>query len=142
MGFRLRKPLFEDRSGLDSLPLTPLLDIVFLVTIFFVLTSGAVFQEMLDVDLPSSTTAEPSLDKSWVIVVDSPRRILFNKTVTDLEALGGVVRQAALDRDPSQIQVSLAASRNLPYEVLVRVFDALRANGVTRISLRTQETGP
>jgi len=140
MKFKIKR-FYENDVQIDSLPLTPLLDIIFLVTIFFVLTSGAIFQQMIEVELPNSSTADTSLDKNWTISVISANRVYLNSKETTLNELDQLIKSELKNFDPKMIEVSLAANRLLPYDIIIRVFDVIRLNGIVRISLLTTDQG-
>jgi biopolymer transport protein ExbD len=140
MKFKIKR-FYENDVQIDSLPLTPLLDIIFLVTIFFVLTSGAIFQQMIEVELPNSSTADTSLDKNWTISVISANRVYLNSKETTLNELDQLIKSELKNFDPKMIEVSLAANRLLPYDIIIRVFDVIRLNGIARISLLTTDQG-
>ncbi len=141
MGFKFRRFYQREDSNPESLPLTPLLDIIFLVTIFFVLTSGAIFQQMLEIDIPESSTSELSLEKNWSLIVYSSEKILFNRQEYDLISLGKKVEEELSRIDAREIQVSLAGGKTLEYGVLINVFDILRRHGITKISLIVEDEG-
>jgi biopolymer transport protein ExbD len=140
MKFKIKR-FYENDVQIDSLPLTPLLDIIFLVTIFFVLTSGAIFQQMIEVELPNSSTADTSLDKNWTISVISANRVYLNSKETTLNELDQLIKSELKNFDSKMIEVSLAANRLLPYDIIIRVFDVIRLNGIVRISLLTTDQG-
>jgi len=140
MKFKIKR-FYENDVQIDSLPLTPLLDIIFLVTIFFVLTSGAIFQQMIEVELPNSSTADTSLDKNWTISVISANRVYLNSKETTLNELDQLIKSELKNFDPKMIEVSLAANRLLPYDIIIRLFDVIRLNGIVRISLLTTDQG-
>lgn len=142
MRFKKRTTFYREDFQSEVLPLTPLLDIIFLVTIFFVLTSGAVFQQMLEIDLPESTTSTETLEKTWLFVVHSPQKIIFNQEELTLETLDNKVSNSLSSLDPATIQVSLAGAKKLEYQVLIQVFDILRRHGIMRISLLTEDVNP
>lgn len=141
MGFKFQRLYQRDDGNPESLPLTPLLDIIFLVTIFFVLTSGAVFLEMLEIDIPESSTGELSLEKNWSLIVYSSERILFNQREYDLDSLAIQINQELSRIDAREIQVSLAGGKKLEYGVLIKVFDILRRQGIMQISLIVEDDG-
>lgn len=142
-------PLGQRRLRIDRptepLPLTPLLDIIFLVTIFFVLTAGTVIQQAIEVDLPAATTAQSSpADEEWSLQVDHRGQVRFRGETYPAESLGPVLDTALTQgEDPHSITITLAASRRLPYGTLMQVMDTLRSRGLLRIALLTlDKDGP
>jgi len=115
----------------------PLIDIVFLLLVFFIYAflSMAVHRS-LPVLLPSSETA--AIDKRLVlsVTVRSDGTLYVDKEPVELASLSGVLRQKAeLAEEPG---VLLFAERSLPYQDLFRVLDQIRLAGLTRISLQAE----
>ena len=115
----------------------PLIDIVFLLLVFFIYAflSMAVHRS-LPVLLPSSETA--SIDKRLVlsVTVRSDGTLYVDKEPAELTSLTEVLRQkAGLAEEPG---VLLFADRSLPYQDLFRVLDQIRLAGITHISLQAE----
>ena len=116
----------------------PLIDIVFLLLVFFIYAflSMAVHRS-LPVLLPSSETA--AIDKRQVlsVTVRSDGTLYVDKEPVELASLTGVLRQKA-DLAEEEPGVLLFAERSLPYQDLFRVLDQIRLAGLTHISLQAE----
>lgn len=137
-------PLTIKKSAAASnLSLTPLIDVVFLLLIFFLVTSEFEDEERrLDIVLPSATTAEPMIAKSREIVIDvDDEGIIYVggavKTIDELESL---LARAVAD-NPSGQTVVIRADRSSTFQPVVSIMDACNRNGVSDYSVTTQE-GP
>ncbi|GEM_PF-694925 len=138
---RRRVKLTQDSQNLESLPLTPLMDIIFLVTIFFVLTAGASLNTALDLDLPKAETGTSSLETSLRIIVRSPQSMTINEKETSLDGFPDLLSQVIQESNiENTSEVTLLGSEDISYGLLVRVMDNLRSLGFYRISLITQAT--
>ncbi len=128
---RLRRK--ERRRG--SLLLTPLIDMIFLVALFFILNSGLVDPARLQVDLPRAESGVSERDTALTVVLKRDGTILVDDETVLLEDLTGVLRAVAGDRGP--VPVVLAGDSGVPYGLLVRTLDKIRLSGLEDISLMT-----
>jgi len=120
----------------------PLIDIVFLLLVFFIyaMLSMAVHRG-LPVKLPSSVSAE--LDKKLVLslTIKADESIFVDKEPVALENLAKILKKKAAGS--SQPGVLVFADRSLAYQKLFHVLDQIRLAGVDRISLQADyETSP
>lgn len=130
------KIVFE-RSGKARIEMLPLIDIVFLLLVFFIyaMLSMAVHRA-LPVALPHSTTAEPDKSARLSVTVKSDRTIYVDKEPVSLPMLAEVLGRKA--GGAGDTAVLLFADRDLSYEYLFKVLDQIRTAGVTRISLQAE----
>ena len=117
------------RSRLD---MSPLIDVVFLLLIFFAVSTTFLEQVGFELELPESSTAAPEEVTGVVLEVDSSGLIRFRGEAVDTEALEQAV--AALT-DEERERITVRADRRVEYGLLVRVLDALRKGGATGLSL-------
>lgn len=115
----------------------PLIDIVFLVLVFFIyaMLSMAVHRG-LPVVLPSSSTAK--IDKTTIlsITVKAGGMVFVDKKPTSLNGLTEELKKAVKDSD--EAGVLLFADRGLSYQKLFKVMDCIRMAGITKISLQAE----
>lgn len=122
------KPL-ERRVTLD---LSPLMDIVFLLLIFFLVTTTFLPDAGMDLELPESTTAAPSEVAPTVVSVSEDGAIQLGGRAVSVDELQEAVR--ALSEADRQ-KITVRADARVGYGVIVRIIDALRTAGVEGISL-------
>jgi biopolymer transport protein ExbD len=115
----------------------PLIDIVFLLLVFFIYAflSMAVHRS-LPVLLPSSATA--AIDKRLVlsVTVRSDGTMFVDKVPVAPASLTEILRQKA--HQVEEPGILLFADRSLPYQELFRILDRIRLAGITRISLQAE----
>ncbi len=119
-----------------ELSITPLIDIVFLLLIFFMLTSHFLLDEGIKIDLPPARTSEVESTRDLVIFLESDGRILFQDQVTRLEDIESLL-SAELQEDPGQT-VMIRADRAVILEKAVGIMDAVKASGASRMMLATE----
>ena len=115
----------------------PLIDIVFLVLVFFIyaMLSMAVHRG-LPVILPLSSTAK--IDKTIVlsVTVKADGTVFVDKKATPLDDLAEVLKRAV--KEHKEAGVLLFADRDLLYQKLFKVMDCIRTAGINRISLQAE----
>lgn len=130
-------------SVASTLSLTPLIDVVFLLLIFFLVTSEFEDEERrLDIVLPSATSAMPMTSKPREVVVDidSEGVLYLGGQATSLGELQRLL-EAAVANNPTQQTVVIRADRETPFQPVVSVMDLCNRTGVRDYSVTTQE-GP
>jgi len=131
MNFRPRQ---RDEVGLD---LTSLIDVVFLLLLFFMLTTTFVETTRLKIDLPETQAGEQAerKDVPWVIEIDAQGRYALNGEVVEAEQLAARLR--AIPGRSDETSVLVRADAKAGYQAVVRALDAARAAGLVRIGLAT-----
>lgn len=132
------------RSSIAStLSLTPLIDVVFLLLIFFLVTSEFEEEERrLDIVLPTATSAVPMTSKprELVIDIDNEGELYLAGKATDLSELL-LFLEAAVSNNPTNQTVIIRADRTTAFQPVVSVMDACNRSGVSDYSVTTKE-GP
>ena len=109
-------------------------DIVFLLLIFFMLTSTLVTTNALEIILPSSS-AQPLKKQSVSISITEDLRYFVNNESVERLFLDSKLK-AVMNQD-NDVTIVLRASKSIPYEFIVEVMDIAYKNGY-KIVLATQ----
>lgn len=118
--------------------LTPLIDIVFLLLVFFMLTAHFIDDQSLDIALPEAESAMPLENQdSLEIVVDDHGQILLNKKPVSLLELDDALRLAMQGR--SNKQVILRGDQATELGLMVKVMDAARKAGAESLDIMTRQ---
>lgn len=115
-----------------SLDISPLLDVVFLLLIFFLVTTTFMPDASMDLELPESTTATQSEIALTVVSVREDGGVQLDGDSVSIEELERAV--AALLPEERQ-RITVRADSRVDYGVIVRIIDALRNAGVVALSL-------
>ncbi len=115
-----------------------LTDIVFLLLIFFLLSSSFVIQPGIKVQLPKSVTKETEDRREIVITLTERGTVFLNNEQVTVEVLG--TRLATLLRDAKDKAVVINADRAVSLQSAVQVMDVAKAVGATRFLIATQPT--
>lgn len=130
---------FEGRRRSGQMPnLTPLIDIVFLLLVFFMLTSHFVQEQAIDIDLPVAQSGEAvSEDRQLELVINAEGRFLLDDHFVEPESLEAVLREKLTERSDKNLRVR--GDRHAPLGQAVSVFDAARNAGASAIDIVTEQ---
>ena len=136
MKFRRRR---RDEVGVD---LTPLIDAVFLLLIFFAVSTTFIRETQLKIDLPESSGELQELDDDVIeIIVDRRGDYSVNQQLLvndEMDTLLRALRERMAGRDPSA-RVIITADANATHQAVVRAMDAAGRVGLSRISITTRQ---
>ena len=129
----------EDRSESAEVNLSPLIDVVFLLLIFFMVTTVFVEESGVDIDQPTATTASSVDRRSIQIAVTAEEKIVFDHQPVTLNNLQGlIVRLRASERRPVLLRVDRGCSTGY----LMDVYDECRrAAGPDQVKVATELEG-
>ena len=121
--------------------LTPLIDVVFLLLIFFMVSTTFEHQSRIQIELPEATAeASKPEDESLEILIDAQGRyFLGDQQVvnTELKTLKGAIRKAVGQREV--MPVVIRADARTPHQAVIRALDATSQLGLVNISLATSK---
>lgn len=132
----------ERKDDLD-LNLTPLIDVVFLLLIFFMVSTTFEKTSKLKIDLPEATAkAQQQPDQKVTIGIDVKGRYYINDRQlvnTQLKTLK--IALSKVTEGNKDVPVILRADAKTPHQSVVTAMDAASQLGLTRLSISTLETG-
>ncbi|MDR1239729.1 MAG: biopolymer transporter ExbD [Treponema sp.] len=133
------KPFLRRKPQSSGIDLTPLIDIVFQLLLFFILSS-AMLQPSLPLDLPGSPQKNEGTEADLVISIDAEGRIFLNDAPASLETVEPAV--SALVREKPAAAVILRGDRLVQYGIFFELLDTIRNAGVKTLSLAYEEQSP
>ena len=126
------KAHMEALTTFNSISLT---DIIFLLLVFFLLSSAFVLQPGIKVHLPTNTTTDISSEKSVVVSVTKEGAIYLNDNLVNKIELGAQLRQMLLDvGNPILV---LRADKDVTIENLVEIMDISKTAGGEKFIIAT-----
>lgn len=134
----MRKFLSSNNDDQEAaVDITPMLDVVFIMLIFFIVTATFVKQAGIEVNQPQASTAVVQEKANILIAIDADNKIWINRREVDFRALRANIER--LHAENPKGTVVIQADRDSTNEVLVQVMDASRRAGVYEIAIAAQE---
>ena len=117
--------------------ITALVDIVFQLIIFFVLTTTFVTNPGIDVDLPRAQAQEiQHKSDELVVAMTAEGQIILHGKAIDIESLGEVFESTS--KDAPATLVILQADQEVAHGKVVEVMDLAKEKGLSRLAIATQ----
>ncbi|TLU64864.1 biopolymer transporter ExbD [Thalassotalea litorea] len=120
----------EDEAAID---MTPMLDIVFIMLIFFIVTTSFVKEAGIDVQKPKAANVSKKPSANIFIAVRENGEIWMDKRVVDVERVSANIEKL-LAEQPTDI-VIIQADKGARHGVVVKVMDAIKDAGIDKISI-------
>ena len=136
----MRLPRRLAPQGLPNL--TPLIDVVLMLVIFFLVATVFRVGPGLALDLPKSTTAQNVSVTELRLTVVGADDVWLGATKTTLGKLDGLLKDQLKGKDLKTLRVVVEGGQDAPYQTVVSVLDVLRQNQVVGVNLMTKLAGP
>ena len=126
-----RRPQEQD----TEINLSPLIDMVFILLIFFIVTTVFVKESGITVNRPKAASAVELDRQSILIGVDASGRVFYGGQEIGVQGVRAVVRRLIERED---IPVIIQADKAVPTGITARVMDEAKLGGASAINLATQ----
>ncbi len=121
-------------------PLTSLIDIVFLLLIYFLLTTNFMVDEGIQVKLPQANATSPQTEKEITIHVDSTGKVFLDNRAVSLNELFSIIKGRLGEKNGRPVVIK--ADKSVILDKAVRVMDMVKAAGAERLVLATERDAP
>ena len=129
---KFKKKLKIEKGMVD---LTPLVNVFFLLLIFFIFTSSFIFQPGIKVSLPKAVTSEVIRQESIVLIITKDDKLYLNEREISRDELASNLKLLAKEKTPLLIKADSQASLGR----VVEVWDMCRNEGVLQINIATSK---
>ncbi|MDD5644808.1 MAG: biopolymer transporter ExbD [bacterium] len=119
-----------------KLDIAPLIDVVFLLLIFFMLSSTFILQPGIKVNLPDSKVSDAQPEENIIVTITSEKTILLNDEKVDEESLSIKLKSIA-KRTPERI-VIIKADERVNHGLVVRIMGEIKDAGIKRLAIATK----
>ena len=130
----LKSPIEEEESSID---ITPMLDVVFIMLIFFIVTATFIKEAGIDVDKPSAATAVLQEKASILVAIDADNNVWINRRQVDIRSVRSIVERLHAENPKGTLVIQ--ADKESKNDMLVQVMDASRRAGVYDIALAAND---
>lgn len=119
---------------MQSIDMSPLLDVVFILLIFFIVSTVFVKETGVEVDKPQAISAQKLDQMSILIGITNNGEVMYDSANIGVAGVRGTVEQLLMNETrPVVLQVDKA----VPTELLVEVIDAAKLAGATDVNIAT-----
>lgn len=129
------------RTGEEAsaeIDLTPMLDVVFIMLIFFIVTASFVKEAGIEVNRPEASTANQKENVNILVAVSANNEIWIDQRRVDGRSVRSVIERMHAENPKGAVVVQADAKSNT--ETVTTVIDAARAAGVYDVSLATEDS--
>jgi biopolymer transport protein ExbD len=130
----VRKAAEEQGQQID---LTPMLDVVFIMLIFFIVTATFIKEAGVDVNRPVADTREEIKNQNILVAVNAADEIWINKVMVKPTSVKAVIERMHADNPKGAVVIQ--ADQQSTAEKFAIVYDAARDAGVSDIHLAAEE---
>ncbi len=135
---RKRASLAVDEEE-NEINLTPMLDVVFIMLIFFIVTATFIKEAGIQVERPNTITADPQDDASILIAISPNDEIWIDRQERDPRAVRGIIERLHAENPKGSIVIQ--ADEGSTHEMLVIVMEAAKKAGVSNVSIASDNDG-
>lgn len=128
---------FSRRDEDAEINLTPMLDVVFIMLIFFIVTATFIKEPGVDPLRPSAETAEKRPGVSMLVGITADNKIWIDSDEVQSQSVRGILERLVAENPKGGLVVQ--ADQGTKNSVLMDVLQSARAAGIERISVSTEE---
>lgn len=124
-----------------NVDMTPMIDIVFQLILFFLVSTTFAVLPAISVNLPESSTAQGAEIDNITITASEDGRLWFNEDEVTMKMLGKRLASFDVgDKKREEYPITLEADDSVTNGTIVKLFDVIRENGFAAVNLRTTDT--
>ncbi len=131
------RPLHRKARKQPELSIAPLIDIIFLLLIFFMVTTTFAKREGIAVKKPKAEMAEQLDNQSLAVTIDEKGRVYADDKEIDTAELGALVKQHVTTQ--AEASVIVEADARADVGVLVKVLDTCKKAGAQRLAIGAKQ---
>ena len=133
---RRRRAFSGMGSGSEEINISPLIDMVFILLIFFIVTTVFVEETGVEVTKPQAASAVSLEKNSILIAITANGNVIYGGRDIGVGGVGPRVKQ--LLQDNPKMPVIIEADETVPTRLLVRVIDEAKVAGAASVNIATQ----
>ncbi len=131
----MRRRTYNEDDG-NNIDLTPMLDVIFIMLIFFIVTTSFVRESGVTVNRPSASTAEEKKGSNILVAIRANGEIWIDRRAVDVRAVRPNIERMKAENPEGAVIIQ--ADEFSPTGLLVKVMDQVRLAGITNISISAE----
>lgn len=131
-----RKTVKPDEEA-QAIDLTPMLDVVFIMLIFFIVTATFIKETGIEINRPEATTADKKPDASILIGVNANDEIWIDKKQVDPRGVKAEIERLRAENPQGTVVIQADSGANM--KVVVGITESARELGILDVAVSTEE---
>lgn len=131
-----RKQRFRDDED-AAIDMTPMLDIVFIMLIFFIVTTSFVKEAGIEVLKPKASNSKSNKSGNIFIAIRPNGEVWMDKRMVDIERVAANIERMLAEQPTDTVIVQ--ADKEAKHGVVVKVMDAIKASGDLKITIAAEK---
>jgi len=133
----MRRHRINNSNSADSeINLTPMLDVVFIMLIFFVVTTSFVKEAGIEVNRPNASTAQQQESANILVAIRPNGEVWIDGRAVDVRAVRANIERLRAEFPESGVVIQ--GDKHAQVGLLVRVMDQVRLAGISNVALATE----
>ena len=134
---RKKQAAFGGEEEENEINLTPMLDVVFIMLIFFIVTASFIKEAGIDVNRPFAPTADKQQDASILVAISETGEIWIDRRLTDPRMVRTKIEQ--LHAENPKVSLVIQADKESTNEMLVIGMEAAKQAGVVNVAIAAED---
>ncbi len=128
--------LLPEKKTRALINITPLVDVLFILIIFFAVTSTFLEQPGVKLDLPKAKSTELQRIEKAVLTVTADEKLIFGGETIDIASLPELLKKTMAES--SDRSLIIAADKTVPHGLVVKLMDIAKQSGVEKLIISTE----
>lgn len=134
----MRQRLNLERMDNDAeIDMTPMLDIVFIMLIFFIVSTSFVREAGVEIERPISATAEVKESQGVMLAITAEDEVWLDRQPVDVRMIRPTLERLKVEQP--DLGVMIQADMNAKTGLLVQVMDQVKLSGIEQVAVATRE---
>tara|TARA_Y100000588_G_C13435873_1_gene577742 strand:- start:103 stop:504 length:402 start_codon:yes stop_codon:yes gene_type:complete len=126
----------EESSEQANVDMTPLIDVVFILLIFFILSASFQQDNQINVERPNSNVTDATSSMSLSVAIDQQKQVWIDNKIVEVASLTSRVKQKVAQA--SNVSVIIDVDKSVESGLLIQVIDQVRIAGVNNVAVATE----
>ena len=129
---------FKRKTDIEKgkLDIAPLVDVVFLLLIFFMLSSSFIIQPSIKINLPDTAVSDSQKEEEFSVIIKRDGTVYFNEYEVTLESLKDRIR-FIISKNPERVLI-VKADKDVRHGRVIEVIGLAKESGVTHFAIATK----
>lgn len=127
----------QQQNDENIIDMTPMLDIVFIMLIFFIVTTSFVVETGVDVNRPKATTAQTKKKNSIMVAITENGDVWLDKRIIDIRSLRAHIERLKVQMPESGVVI--VSDKDAKTKHLIYAMDQIKLAGISNIAIAAKK---